>query len=213
MDLAYTSYKEIQEGLSWMIGYRKERYSKHQIENAMKYLTKHAMIATERTTRGLLVTICNYEIYQNPNNYEHHNESLTVATTAPQGGESIYKNDKNDKNERMKELNTTPLRVDFSNFKPSLQGILHHYEAVTGNVVESSEIPIVENMLTCVFPAQLITAITKMYEGKYSAQFKKEGLAYLEQPILNGAYGSKNKKDYRPKAKRDKYEKRTKVYN
>ena len=77
------SYKDIQEGLHWMVGYRREQYSSSQCETAMKWLTKRNMITTARTIRGMFITINNYDTYQNPKNYEsrlieNHNE-----TTAP----------------------------------------------------------------------------------------------------------------------------------
>jgi len=91
------SYHDIQEGLHWLIGFRKKTYTKWQCEFAMKWLTKHKMITTRKTTRGLFITICNYSYYQNPSNYESHNESHNDATMMPQGTDTINKNDKNDK--------------------------------------------------------------------------------------------------------------------
>ncbi len=75
-----TSYDEIRNGLSWKVGYRLERYSKWDCEKAMKYLTKHEMVTTAKTTRGFVVTICKYDYYQNPDNYESHSEDHTRAT-------------------------------------------------------------------------------------------------------------------------------------
>lgn len=92
------SYSDIQEGLKWMIGYRKEKYSKWQCEIAMKWLTKHDMITTMKTTRGMIITICNYDYYQSPENYESHTKADTKATRKPQTTDTINKNDKNDKN-------------------------------------------------------------------------------------------------------------------
>lgn len=96
------SYKDIQEGLSWQVGYRKMRYSKHQCESATKALTKEQMITTMKTTRGLLITICNYDTYQVPANYENHTESHNDATRTPQCADTINKNDKNVKNGKKK---------------------------------------------------------------------------------------------------------------
>ena len=63
-----TSYSKIINDLSWYVGYRKESYKKHHCEIAMKQLTKRHMITTAKTTRGIIVTICKYELYQNPKN-------------------------------------------------------------------------------------------------------------------------------------------------
>lgn len=86
------SYRDIQESLKWYVGFRKEIYSKWQCEIAMKWLVKHEMVTTTKTTRGLLITICNYEYYQDPKNYENHIEDHTRTTREPQGTDTINKN-------------------------------------------------------------------------------------------------------------------------
>jgi hypothetical protein len=84
------SYKDIINGLSWNIGYRKMHYTKSQCENAMKYLVKHTMIATTKTTRGLKITVVNWDKYQNPANYESHTRATMNATREPQQRHTIY---------------------------------------------------------------------------------------------------------------------------
>jgi hypothetical protein len=93
-----TSYNEIREGLHWMVGYRKERYTKSQCEIAMKLLTKATMITTMKTTRGLIITINNYLYYQNPQNYENHNENYTRATRKPHESHTITEECNKEKN-------------------------------------------------------------------------------------------------------------------
>ncbi len=72
------SYQDIIEKLSWYVGYRKEYYSRHQIQTTMKTLTKAGMITTTKTRHGVLITVLNYSKYQNPRNYENHNENHNV---------------------------------------------------------------------------------------------------------------------------------------
>ena len=74
------SIKNIQDGLCWHVGFRKETYSKSKCAMALKWLRKHRMIETTKTKLGLIVTICSYDFYQNPENYESNNESLTKET-------------------------------------------------------------------------------------------------------------------------------------
>jgi hypothetical protein len=97
----FTSYKQIIKDLSWNVGYRKESYKKHHCETAMKTLTKHAMILTTKTTRGLIITICNYDYYQNPKNYDTY-KTQTTKTTMKITRQPHYiqecKNEKNEKN-------------------------------------------------------------------------------------------------------------------
>jgi hypothetical protein len=90
---------DIQDGLHWHVGYRKMTYSKSQCEHALEYLRKMLMITTAKTTRGLIITVCNYETYQNPKNYEDNSEGNKKTTRRQQQGDTINKNDKNDKNE------------------------------------------------------------------------------------------------------------------
>lgn len=92
------SYKDIREGLKWFIGYRKMTYKAHQIETAMKWLTKRDMITTTKTTRGMLITVCNYDNYQDPSNYENHTVSHNKTTIKPQSNHTINKNGKNEEN-------------------------------------------------------------------------------------------------------------------
>ena len=63
-------YNDIMDGLSWKIGFRTERYSIDSMKGAMKALRKAAMITTTKTPYGIIVTILNYEKYQDISNYE-----------------------------------------------------------------------------------------------------------------------------------------------
>ena len=78
-----TSYKQIINDLSWYVGYRKESYKKHHCETAMKLLTKQHMVTTTKTTRGMIVTVCNYDFYQSPKSYETDSESDNVNHKKP----------------------------------------------------------------------------------------------------------------------------------
>jgi hypothetical protein len=73
----WLTYEIIREDLSWKVGYRKERYSRSQIETAMKLLTRATMVTTTKTTRGMIVDVCNYGFFQDPANYESHTENHT----------------------------------------------------------------------------------------------------------------------------------------
>lgn len=65
---------EVLEKLKWKKGYCYIRYKKHQYENAMKILRKTGCIAVRKTGSGSIVTIINYDYYQNPKNYDCHSE-------------------------------------------------------------------------------------------------------------------------------------------
>lgn len=96
------TFKDIQEGLKWWVGWRKMTYKKWHCENAMKLLMKADMITTMKTTRGMLITICNYSFYQDPKNYESNKRTTARATDPKQTTDTINKNDKNVKNDKKK---------------------------------------------------------------------------------------------------------------
>jgi len=93
------TYEDIREALHWTVGWRKMRYSKANCETAMKWLKKHTMITTRKTTRGMFVTVCNYETYQEPKNYENHRRTTRKPTGEPQTDDTINKKGKKEKNE------------------------------------------------------------------------------------------------------------------
>jgi hypothetical protein len=97
------SYKDIQDDLHWRAGWRKITYSRSDCENAMKVLRRGGMITTLKTTRGMIINVVNYDLYQTPENYECHTECRNEHHSSPQTSHTINKNEKNDKK---KEENT-----------------------------------------------------------------------------------------------------------
>ena len=91
----FFTLKDMQDGLSWSVGYRRETYSKPQLTKSLRRLREEHMIETAKETRGIRVTINNYERYQNPENYESNDEGNTKETRRKQEGHTIDKNDKN----------------------------------------------------------------------------------------------------------------------
>jgi hypothetical protein len=61
---------DIRSDLHWKIGFRKMMYTKRSIEGSLKVLRKRGMIKTMKVTRGMIITICKYDYYQDPKNYE-----------------------------------------------------------------------------------------------------------------------------------------------
>lgn len=93
-----TTYEEIANDLHWMVGFVKKTYKKHHIDFAMRWLRQELMITTQKTTRGFIVTICNYAFYQDPKNYVNDNDYDTITTPLRQPPTTINKNDNNDYN-------------------------------------------------------------------------------------------------------------------
>lgn len=57
------------------------------------------MIGTTKGTHGMVITILNYDFYQNPKNYEGHNEGHDeIPTKGKRGAQYIQEGNKKDKN-------------------------------------------------------------------------------------------------------------------
>jgi hypothetical protein len=99
-------YSEIREDLSWYIGYRKMMYDENQTKKAMKALRDALMITTTRVPGGVLITVLNYDFYNDPKNYvstdESTSESTTKALLKHQASTTYNKKDKKNNN---KEIN------------------------------------------------------------------------------------------------------------
>jgi hypothetical protein len=67
----------IQKDLGWFVGYRRMVYSKPQLTKALRRLREGNMIATTKETRGVFVSVCKYEFYQDKKNYEGNDEETT----------------------------------------------------------------------------------------------------------------------------------------
>ena len=106
-----TSIKEMQEAMSYQVGYRKEAPSAKQIRGVYESLTKGSMIGTMKGTDGLIITILNYDKYQDPKTYEGHNEGVHEGKV-----EGTPYNNKKEK----KEINTGKNALDF--FSPVING-------------------------------------------------------------------------------------------
>jgi hypothetical protein len=76
-----TSISEMQNAMSYKIGYRKHTPTIGEIRSAYEAFTNNTMISTTKTTRGMIITIINYGYYQDINNYEQHNEQHNENST------------------------------------------------------------------------------------------------------------------------------------
>ena len=66
----FTTTKRMQKAMLYKIGFRTEYPSERQIKSVMKYLTKNLMKVSTKVPHGQIITILNYDKYQNPKNYE-----------------------------------------------------------------------------------------------------------------------------------------------
>lgn len=92
------------EGLITYLDIRRKTGASHnQVKHCIEYLKNARMIATRKTTRGMIVKVLNYDKYQSLENYKSHTKSHTgrklKAIRKPFESHTINKNDKNDKND------------------------------------------------------------------------------------------------------------------
>jgi uncharacterized protein YneF (UPF0154 family) len=79
-----TSINEMREAMSYWVGNRKMRPSRDEIRSPYEAFTKATMLTTAKTTRGMIITILNYDKYQNFKSYESHSEPHGENTPKPQ---------------------------------------------------------------------------------------------------------------------------------
>lgn len=98
---------DLREILHWYVGFRKMMYSRRQIEGAMNVLRERGTIVTTKVTHGMVVTICKYDYYQDPNNYEGDDEGATKVIANVQrrskGGDNNIKKEKKEKKVKKEE--------------------------------------------------------------------------------------------------------------
>tara|TARA_Y100000294_G_C8556915_1_gene337531 strand:+ start:832 stop:1482 length:651 start_codon:yes stop_codon:yes gene_type:complete len=76
----FCDYNELREQLEHKIGYRKKKFNENHMKNLMKHLREAGRITTTKKPRGILITILNYDDYQNLTNYEKTNEKTNEKT-------------------------------------------------------------------------------------------------------------------------------------
>jgi hypothetical protein len=104
----FRTYKQIRDAISWQSGFRTDRYSGDQMKHTMKVLMNHGMITLTGTPRGMIITICKYDYYQNPKNYESTSESTNdTPMGTPRVHQQSTSSNKKVKNVKNKKGNKT----------------------------------------------------------------------------------------------------------
>lgn len=88
-----TTIAEMQEAMSHFSGWRKICPTPDQIRSAYGNLAHTARITTRKTTRGMVITVVNYDTYQNTLAYasrtESHDGNATLPAAIPHDTESL----------------------------------------------------------------------------------------------------------------------------
>ena len=77
----FTSIDRMRNALSYKVGYRLVRPTVKEIRVAYEFLAKGTMIGITKVTRGMIITVLNYDYYQDFHNYEGHNEGHAEGTS------------------------------------------------------------------------------------------------------------------------------------
>lgn len=99
----FFTLEQIQSDLSWWVGYRRSTYSKPELTKAMRRLREAHMIESTKEIRGMLVTVCKYDHYQDPANYEGNGVGNAKEIALTTGVITISKEEKKKKKEEGKE--------------------------------------------------------------------------------------------------------------
>lgn len=105
----FTTIEDMREAMSYKIGYRKIVPSRKEIRGAYESLTKGHMIGTTKGTRGMVITILNYDKYQNIKNYEGHDEGHTEGQVEG----TLKKKERERKKKEGRKRIATPPPTDF----------------------------------------------------------------------------------------------------
>ncbi|MRT92387.1 hypothetical protein [Ancylomarina sp. 16SWW S1-10-2] len=144
----HTSYKNIRDALQWFVGNEEMKYTKRCVASVMKYLRLRGMVETFKTTRGIIVTICNYDRYQKEGSSTVPAEFQAGSSTVPaefQAGSTINKNEKNEKNENNGKNNIAPQEGDIVkdkshvSFKPPSLADTQSFFTTNGSSIEAAE--------------------------------------------------------------------------
>ncbi|QGY44164.1 hypothetical protein GM418_10985 [Maribellus comscasis] len=76
-----TDYNEIIQALSWSGGKPPRKYTKTNIQVALRYLERSGMIIKTKSTKKIIVTIKNYDVYQSLKDELVHDESTINPET------------------------------------------------------------------------------------------------------------------------------------
>ena len=93
------TYEELIQSCSYYAGYRLVAPKKSKIADGMRSLREANMIHTAKTTRGVIVTICKYETYQDARRYESNSGSRMNPTRTQQEPPTIDKKREEEKKE------------------------------------------------------------------------------------------------------------------
>jgi len=107
-----TSIEDMREAMSWHVGYRKVTPSIKEMRKAYEGLAKGNMVGIARGIRGMLITVLNYDLYQEPKNYEGHDEGQHERSTKGTQRAHVSKEVKEVKKKNLKDSCADPSEAE-----------------------------------------------------------------------------------------------------
>ena len=159
------------------------------------------MITTTKATRGLIITILNYDYYQDPKNYESHNESHNESRSSPQTPDTINKNDKNGK--EVKEYASVPPLKDVKEF--SLPKVGADIKKLADKLYEENKFPKVHAFVNSMIKKKvnsraILHALTRVYlKPPENKDFNPWAYALQIIKVENGNYNEQLFRKVTPK--------------
>lgn len=95
----FCSSKDLEEQISYLVGYRAAGKSASTAKRVLKFLRDTGRITYTSAPRGYLITVLNYDAYQTSANYERTVERTTRAPRSNQKQLPINKKENNSKND------------------------------------------------------------------------------------------------------------------
>jgi hypothetical protein len=175
-----TTIDEMRDAMSHMVGYRKERPTKDEIRSAYEAFAKATAITTAKTTRGMIISIVNYDLYQTPSRYEAHSESLNENYTKP----TVTPHDSKEVQEEKHKSKYTPLTprggVSLPRYSDSFEEFWAAYPNKTGKGAAYKSWKAVEKKHPGVKPPQIIAALKAQLDAD---RFRgRDGELYIPLP-------------------------------
>lgn len=86
--------EDLAHAAAWYRGFAREQPSKSQVSRFLRRLRDNNAIATTKTTRGTIITICNYGRYQEAKSYGRNDDGAANATAPLHDRQELDKNHK-----------------------------------------------------------------------------------------------------------------------
>jgi len=98
----------------------KTKATRAQIDMFMRWAKKEQMLTTQKTTRGMIVSVCKYDYFQDLGNYKNDTENDSLTIQKRYRNDTIPKKDKNGK--KGKNITYTSDFLEFWSCYPKKEG-------------------------------------------------------------------------------------------